>query len=101
MPRQKKPSAKQPDFRAQSIKRTRKELKRFEPLQAGDYILTFHCSGCGAQFQIGEEFTLVPIGPGLYPDARARAREGRPYNAVAVPAHWGCATGDEPKENHE
>jgi hypothetical protein len=87
---------------ARSIKRTMKELSRFDLLKAGDHILTLTCPGCGSKFEIGDEFTLVPIGPGTSEDARARSREGRPYNAVAIPTHWSCATGDEgPKETNE
>lgn len=41
----------------------------------------------------GSYTTLVVIGPGADPDARERARAGRPYNAAAVEAHWGCVTG--------
>jgi hypothetical protein len=93
MPRRKD----QPTFLARSIKRTRKELTKLDLLMEGDHILTLRCPGCGVQFQIGEEITLVPIGPGSNVDARARAREGRPYNAAAVPVHWTCATGE---ENH-
>jgi hypothetical protein len=87
---------------ARSIKRTRKELRKYDPLKSGDHILTLTCPGCGARFLIDDEFTLVPLGPGINDDARARAREGRPYNAVAIPAHWSCATGEEgPQEIHE
>lgn len=39
----------------------------------------------------GDYTTLIPIGPGNDPEARERAKEGRPYNAVALEIHWECA----------
>jgi hypothetical protein len=84
-----------------SIKRTAKELRKFEPLIQFDALLGHACVGCGADFKIGDVTTLVPVGPGSFQESRARAREGRPYNAVAVPLHWACATGEETEEKHE
>jgi hypothetical protein len=56
------------------------------------------CAACRLSFQEGDYVTLVPLGPGDDPKERDRARYGRPYNAVAVAAHWACVTGeiDEP-----
>lgn len=56
---------------------------------------TQHCAACKQTIKAGESITLVPIGPGDDPEDRERARLGRPYNAVAVIAHWACATGEE------
>lgn len=53
------------------------------------------CRACNQPFKAGDYVTLVALGPGDDPDARQRAREGRPYNAVALPVHWACATGRE------
>ena len=90
-------------FTARSIKRTQKELRKLEPLAKPDAILSMICPGCGDPFRLDDIVTLVPIGPGLNPESCQRAREGRPYTAVAVPVHWACATGGDPppQENHE
>lgn len=53
------------------------------------------CAGCDLCFCEGEYVTLVAIGPGDDPEARERAREGRPYDAVSVIAHYSCVTGYE------
>lgn len=52
------------------------------------------CPGCDRKFREGQYVTLVQIGPGDDTDARAKAIAGRPYNAVAIPAHWSCVTGE-------
>lgn len=51
------------------------------------------CPGCGQKFSEGDFTTLVGIGPGDDEDERALCREGRPYNAVAIEAHYACVTG--------
>jgi len=56
---------------------------------------TQQCAACKQLLKAGEVITLVPIGPGDDPVERERARLNRPYNAVAVIAHWACATGEE------
>ena len=53
------------------------------------------CPGCKHLFKEGDYVTLVGIGPGDDPEARAKHRAGRPYNAIAIPAHWACVTGEE------
>jgi hypothetical protein len=40
--------------------------------------------------------TLVPLGPGLDPEEREKARAGRVYKAVAAVLHYSCATGNDP-----
>jgi len=70
-----------------------KDMRKFLPLEAGDRLLKKTCPACEGKFIIGDEVTLVPLGPGPSPEARYRARQRRPYNAVALPVHWGCATG--------
>jgi hypothetical protein len=52
------------------------------------------CQACNVPFQAGDWVTLIALGPGDDPEARAKARAGRPYNAVALPVHWACATGE-------
>lgn len=53
------------------------------------------CPACHKTFAGGDLFTLVPLGPGDDPEERALARAGRPYNGIALPVHWACATGEE------
>jgi hypothetical protein len=53
------------------------------------------CQGCGFRYRAGEFVTLVTIGPGDDAEARQHLRDGRSYNAVAIPAHWACVTGEE------
>lgn len=53
------------------------------------------CSVCGGLIQAGQYPCLIPAGPGEDHEARRRAREGRPYNAVALIAHWACVSGEE------
>jgi hypothetical protein len=43
----------------------------------------------------GQMVTVVVLGPGADPQARAAARDRKPYNAAAIDVHWACATGDE------
>jgi hypothetical protein len=73
-----------------------KVLRRMGPLTA-DHPLAISdersCPGCDGSFEEGNYLTLVTIGPGADEDERAKAREGRAYNAVSVPVHWACATG--------
>jgi len=54
------------------------------------------CPGCDAAFQTGDVTTLIAIGPGSDDVERRRARDGKPYNAIAIPAHYACVTGEEP-----
>ena len=51
------------------------------------------CPGCSKPFEEGDMTTLVSIGPGDDEDARQRCSEGRPYNGVAIEAHYACVTG--------
>jgi len=85
-------------FLSKSIKRTKKEMRRFDPLKEGDPLLKLQCPACRKEFVVGDSVALVPLGPGSSEESRARAREGRPYNAVALPVHWVCATGYEQEE---
>lgn len=91
----KKPAIEHPFFLTRSIRKAKKEVRKFSPLTTGDHILTLTCPACSVQFQVGDETALVPMGPGTNEEARARAREGRPFNAIALPVHWACATGEE------
>lgn len=53
------------------------------------------CAGCKQRFQPDDVTTLVGIGPGEDEAERERARTGKSYRAVSVPAHWACVTGSE------
>ena len=59
------------------------------PMLRGDF-----CKACDAFFKEGDFVTLVPLGPGDDEENRRKARENRPYNAVAAVVHWACATGE-------
>jgi hypothetical protein len=52
------------------------------------------CAACGKDFVPGDWQALVALGPGDSEEDRQRAREGRPYNAVAAVVHWQCAGHD-------
>jgi hypothetical protein len=69
--------------------------RQYGPLAAGHPLIGERCPACGVHFIPDDRVTLVPVGPGPEPDARAAAREGRAYSAVAVAVHWACATGEE------
>jgi hypothetical protein len=51
------------------------------------------CAACHQPFKAGQYVTLIALGPGDDEEERTKARKGNPYNAVAVPVHWACATG--------
>jgi hypothetical protein len=74
------------------------ELRKFEPLKVDHPLVADRaaiCPGCHLHFYAGDVITLIPVGPGDNSDERARARAGQPYNAVSIPVHWACATGEE------
>lgn len=54
----------------------------------------FRCPGCDKPFLAGQFVTLIVIGPGDNPESQCAHREGRYYNAVSIPAHWMCVTGE-------
>lgn len=69
--------------------------RRFNPLPTDHPSYAEPCPACGEQLGNGQPVTLVALGPGDSPEDRAKARDGRPHNAVAQPVHWACATGEE------
>lgn len=71
------------------------ELRKFPPLPDNHSLIKndHSCIACRMPFKPGEIVTLVPIGPGKDEEARKKCRNGEPYNAVAIPIHWSCATG--------
>lgn len=68
-------------------------MRKFIPLPAGHPAIGETCPACGRPIAVGDETTLVALGPGDDPEAQKAAREGRAYNAVAAIVHWACATG--------
>lgn len=67
--------------------------RKLAPLPASHQLIGTLCLACGQTFIAGEVTTLVVLGPGNDPQAREQLLAGRPYTAVASPAHWACATG--------
>lgn len=72
-------------------------MRKFLPLPADHPLITDgeKCPACNIQFVAGDVVTLIPLGPGDDPEVRRRVQEGRAYNAIALPIHWACATGEE------
>lgn len=66
-------------------------MRKFAPLTAEHPILERECPGCNEAFEVGDEVTLLTIGPGADPDARKRWDEGRAYDAIAIPVHRECS----------
>lgn len=70
-------------------------VRKFGPKSADHLSVGESCPACDVAFTEGDFTTLVPLGPGADSSERARARDGRAYNAVAAEVHWACATGEE------
>lgn len=71
-------------------------LPKYGPKPAGHPSIGHTCPACGKAFAEGDYTTLIALGPGDDPEAQARARDGRPYNAVAAEVHYACGTGEQP-----
>ena len=67
--------------------------EKMGPLKAGHPGVGRICPGCKEPILVGEYVTLLAVGPGDDPEQRRKARAGRPYNAVAIIAHYECVTG--------
>lgn len=70
-------------------------LRKFEPLPLHSPVVGTPCQACHEDFKVGDEVTLVSLGPGSDPEQRQKARQGRYYTGVGVAVHWACATGEE------
>jgi len=68
-------------------------LRKFGPKMPDHPTVGGLCPACHMAFKEGDYTCLVMLGPGDNLEARALARAGRPYTAVAVEVHWGCGTG--------
>jgi hypothetical protein len=66
-------------------------LRVFGPKSADHPSVGQECPACHVAFVEGDYTTLIAIGPGNDPEAQERARQGRPYNAVALEVHATCA----------
>lgn len=53
------------------------------------------CVACDVALRAGDKVAVIKLGPGPDPSARDDARNGRPYDSLAMEIHWACATGDE------
>lgn len=73
-------------------------LRKFAPLDASHQLVADGelCPACKRTFVVEDVVTLIPLGPGDSEEARAAARAGESYCAVAAPVHWACATGERP-----
>jgi hypothetical protein len=70
-------------------------MRKMGPLGKDAPPIGQECPGCKKLFVEGDYVMLITIGPGDDPEQRERCRNNRPYNAVALPVHWACATGEE------
>lgn len=69
--------------------------ERMGPVREGDRTIGEPCAVCKQAITAGQFITLIALGPGDDPEARERARQGRPYNAIGALAHYACVTGEE------
>lgn len=56
------------------------------------------CPACQRVLVEGDTVSVHVLGPGPNQAARRKAREGKPFEGIAVELHWACATGDESYE---
>ena len=69
-------------------------MRKYNPLSAAHPLIGTVCQACKKPFAAGDETTLIGLGPGDDEEERRKTRNGQAYNAVAVPVHWACATGE-------
>jgi len=74
-------------------------MRKFTLPQA-HWALEEKCPACLKKFETGDVATFVAIGPGDDPERQRLAREGKPYGAVAIIAHWSCVTGENDTLSH-
>lgn len=65
------------------------------PKVVDDQAIGLPCPACQVLLVAGDLVAVLPLGPGLNPVEREKARSGEPYTAVVVELHWPCATGQE------
>jgi len=66
-------------------------MRKFGPKTADHPSIGELCPACKKPFKAGDYTTLVALGPGDSEESRKRAKEGRPYNAVAIEVHYDCS----------
>ena len=65
--------------------------RAFDPLKPDHHLVGQVCQACGFTFEVGQRTALIPLGPGFDEEARMKAKDGRYYNAIALPVHAACA----------
>jgi hypothetical protein len=74
------------------------QMQKFAPLSVDHPLVNdatgTNCPGCNQRFRAMDVITRVAIGPGDNEEARRLCREGSFYEAVGIPVHWACATGE-------
>lgn len=66
-------------------------MRKFGPKMADHPSVGKKCPACGIPFVAGDYTSLVALEPGDDPEEQEKARQGRPYNAVASEVHAACA----------
>jgi len=66
-------------------------MRIFGPKTKDHPTIGIACPACGKPFAEGDYTALITLGPGDDLEAQERARQGRPYNAVAAEVHAACA----------
>jgi hypothetical protein len=73
-------------------------MQKFAPLSVDHPLVNdatgTTCPGCNQRFRAMGVITRVAIGPGDTEEAWRLCREGSFYEAVGIPVHWACATGE-------
>lgn len=67
------------------------QMRIYGPKSADHPSVGRPCAACGQPFVAGDLTTLIGLGPGDDPEARAAAREGRYFNCVAAELHAACS----------
>lgn len=68
---------------------------RIGPQLVNDKAVGQACPACKVKLAKGDFVAVVVLGPGADKRARDAARNGKPYEAVAIELHWACATGQD------
>lgn len=77
----------------EELRRHGQWLRKFGPKKANHPSIYVECLACHKKFKEGDFTTLISLGPGDDPEEQEKARQGRPYDAMAVEIHFACATG--------
>lgn len=66
-------------------------MRKFGPKTKDHPSIDELCPACKKPFKEGEYTTLIVLGPGDDPEQQKKAKDGRPYSAVAQELHWDCS----------